>query len=74
MIDHMNSFTAIKTGKTHYTVYYKNKAGRITKIRTFEENESWPLSIVRFFTDENTIKVSDVIIAGQTRKERFEKR
>lgn len=70
MIKHMSAYTNIKTGKTCYHVYYDN--GTHSRERRFTEKDNWPMSVVKFFTAEDTIKVEDKVI-GNTHYERFAK-
>ena len=45
-------------------------------MRTLKDQDDWPISIVKFFTADDTVRVEDRIIGDgkyATRYERFEK-
>ena len=74
MIKKMVAHTSVRTGRTCYTVYYDN--GKHTRERKLKDSDNWPMSVVKFFTAEDTVRTEDKIVgAGQyaTRYERFEK-
>ena len=72
MIQKMTAHTNLETGKTIYHVYYKRSC------KTFGHNDAWPLSVVKFYTDSDTIRTEDRILYGNdgkpaTRYEAFAK-
>lgn len=71
MIKSMCCYTSIKTGRTTYRVFYDN--GKHERVRTFLPWENWPMTVVKFYTAEDT-KVVDDRIVENTRYQRLEKR
>lgn len=75
MIKTMTANTRIATGTTSYRVRYESKDGRVRE-RVLSHNDPWPMSVVKFFTADDTTRTRDEVIGeGQsaTRYERFEK-
>ena len=74
MIEYMTARTNIKTGRTSYRVMYNS--GKHIRERVLGPNDNWSMSMVKFFTAEDTIRVADKIIGegdNAVRYERFEK-
>jgi len=57
MIKEMIARTRVKTGITTYIVKYESGARR-----ELRHNDNWPMSVVKFFTSEDTIRTEDQII------------
>ena len=75
MIKYMTAHTSVRTGRTSYMVYYDN--GKHSRVKVLRHNDNWPMSIVKFFTADDTVRVEDRIIGegnNATRYERFERR
>lgn len=71
-IKYMTAHTSLRTGNTSYRVYYKGGS-----VRQYGHNDSWPLTVVKFFTSPKTVKTADKILGAAenlyaTRYERFE--
>lgn len=72
MIKMMTAHTSTRTGKTTYHVYYAS--GK--RVKVLSQNDNWPMSIVKFFTADDTVRVEDRIIGEgkySARYERFER-
>jgi hypothetical protein len=71
MIQHITAYTSLRTGRTSYRVRYT--CGRE---KVLSHNDNWPVSVVKFFTADDTVRVDDRIIGDNengTRYERFVK-
>ena len=74
MIKYMTAHTNTTTGRTFYHVFYEG--GKRHTMRTLKDQDDWPISIVKFFTADDTVRVEDRIVGDgkhATRYERFEK-
>lgn len=73
-IEFMTAHTSIRTGNTSYRVYYKGGS-----VRQYSQKDNWPLTVVKFYTDERTVKTADKLLGAAnsqyaTHYEKFEQR
>lgn len=71
MIKKMIAKTRVRNGITTYTVIYESGVRR-----KFYKNDNWPMSVVLFYTADDTIRTTDEMLgSGEyvTRREVFEK-
>ena len=69
MIKSMVARTRLRNGITTYIINYESGVQR-----ELRHNDNWPMSVVKFYTDENTIRVEDQIIGDgeyAIRREKF---
>ena len=67
MIKNITAHTSLRTGRTTYRVHYT--CGREKVLR---HNDNWPMSVVRFFTADDTVRTDDRIIGNRENGTRYE--
>ena len=60
MIKYMTSHTDLQTGRSSYRVMYDS--GKHQRERVLSDGDDWPMTLVKFFTGDDTVRTQDRII------------